>query len=336
MSEALMRAVVITRPGSAEVLEVRRIPRPSPSPEELLIRVRSSALNRADIMQREGRYPPPPGVPADVPGIEFAGEVVASGAAVRGWRTGDRAFGIVGGGAHAEYLVVHAEAVARLPQTIAWTDAGASPEAFLTAYDAMVTQAGLAAGERLLIHAVGSGVGLAAVQLARALGATPYGTSRTADKIARAREHGLEEGIALGSDPDALVPAVAGWSGGKGMDVVLDLVGGGYVPPSVAALGLKGRLMLVGMVAGGAAQIDLGRMLRQRLTIRGTVLRARPLAEKIVATRAFATEVVPLLERRSLYPVIDSRFPMDDVVAAHHRLESNETFGKVVLVMAED
>ena len=333
MSAERMRAVVITRPGAPEVLEVREIPRPAPGLEELLIRVRTSALNRADIMQREGRYPPPPGAPADVPGIEFAGEVIAAGNSVRGWRTGDRAFGIVGGGAHAEYLVVHAEAVARLPESIGWPEAGASPEAFLTAHDAMVVQAGLVAGERVLIHAVGSGVGLAAVQLARAIGAIPYGTSRTPDKISRAREHGLEAGIVLGSNLGALVPACAEWSGGKGMNVVVDLVGGPYVEPSIATLALKGRLMLVGMVAGGAAPLDLGRVLRQRLTIRGTVLRSRPLEEKIAATRAFATDVVPLLERGAVHPVIDSRFAFTDVVAAHQRLESNETFGKVVLEM---
>jgi putative PIG3 family NAD(P)H quinone oxidoreductase len=329
-----MRAVVITRPGPPEVLEVLEVPRPSPGPDELLIRVRSSALNRADIMQREGRYPPPPGVPADIPGIEFAGEVAGAGNSVRGWREGDRAFGIVGGGAHAEYLVVHAEAVARLPAGISWPDAGASPEAFITAHDAMVVQARLEAGERVLIHAVGSGVGLAAVQLARMAGAIPYGTSRTADKVRRAREHGLEAGIALGGEVGAIVSASGEWSAGRGMNVVLDLVGGPYVEPSLAVLALKGRLMLVGTVAGGAAQLDLGRVLRQRLTIRGTVLRSRSLEEKIVATRAFAVDVVPLLERGALHAVVDSRFALADIVAAHRRLESNETFGKVVLEMS--
>jgi putative PIG3 family NAD(P)H quinone oxidoreductase len=329
-----MRAAVITRPGPPDVLEVRDVPRPSPADEELLIRVVTSSLNRADILQREGRYPVPPGAPADIPGMEFAGEVVGYGSAVRGWTEGDRAFGIVGGGAHAEFLVVHADAVARLPASIAWTDAGASPEAYLTAHDAMVTQAQLRAGERVLIHAVGSGVGLASVQIARAFGAIPYGTSRTSDKIARAREHGLEDGIALGSDVGALAEAVAVWSGGKGMSMVMDLVGGPYVAPSVAALAPKGRLMLIGTVAGATAQLDLGRVLRQRLTIRGTVLRSRSLEEKIAAARAFASEVVPLLERGVLRPVIDARFALAEIVAAHRRLESNDTFGKVVIEMS--
>ena len=326
-----MRAVIITRPGGPEVLEVREVPRPTPSPKEILVRVHASALNRADILQREGRYPPPPGAPVDIPGMEFAGEIAAVGNGARSWREGDRAFGIVGGGAQAEYLVVHADAVARLPPSIPWNEAGATAEAFLTAHDAMVTQAGVRAGERILIHAVGSGVGLAAVQLARALGAIPYGTSRTPDKITRAREHGLEDGVAVGSDVSALVLAAAGWTDGRGMDVVLDLVGGAYVAPSIAALALKGRLMLIGTVAGGSAQVDVGRVLRQRLTIRGTVLRSRSLEEKIAATRAFASDVVPLLERRVVHPVIDSVFLIDHVADAHRRMESNASFGKVVL-----
>lgn len=328
-----MRAAVITHPGPPEVLEVREVARPTPGAAELLIRVVTSSLNRADILQREGRYPPPPGAPVDIPGIEFAGEVAGFGASVRGWSEGDRAFGIVAGGAHAEFLVVHADAAARLPPSLSWTDAGAAPEAYLTAYDAMVTQAQLVPGERVLIHAVGSGVGLAAVQLARALGAIPYGTSRTVDKIERSRAHGLEDGVVLGNDVGALAGAVAGWSGGEGMNVVLDLVGGPYVAPSVAALALKGRLMLIGTVAGRSAELDLGRMLHKRLTVRGTVLRARSLDEKIAATRTFAREVVPLLERGILRPAIDTRFPLAEVVAAHRRLESNDTFGKVVLEM---
>ena len=326
-----MIAAIITRPGGPEVLELRDVPRPAPGTGEVLVRVRASALNRADLLQREGRYPAPPGSPVDIPGIEFAGEVAALGAGVERWRGGERVFGIVGGGAHAEYLVAHERAVAAVPESMSWSEAGAAPEAFITAHDALVTQAELHPAERVLIHAVGSGVGLAAVQLVRAVGAVPYGTSRTADKIERARAAGLEDGVVPGPGLAGIPEAVARWTGGRGVDVVLELVGGAYVAADVEALAPAGRLVVVGTVAGARAELDLRRVLGKRLTIRGTVLRARPLEEKILATRAFEREVVPLLARGALRPVIDSEFPLADIRAAHERLASNATVGKVVL-----
>ena len=330
-----MRAVVITTPGGPEVLEVRDVPRPTPSADEVLVRVRASALNRADLLQRRGRYPAPPGWPADIPGIEFAGEIAEIGSAVRDWREGDRVFGLVGGGAQAEYLVTHACTIARVPEALPWREAGAVPEAFITAHDALITQAELRPSERVLIHAVGSGVGLAAVQLVRAVGAIPYGTSRTREKIARAREYGLEDGVVLGAELSPLVERARAWSGGTGMDVVLELVGGNYVPASLATLATRGRLILIGTMAGGSSEIDLGLVLRKRLHIIGTALRARPLDEKIAATRAFATQVVPLLARGVVRAVVDSVFPIEKIRAAHERLESNETFGKVVVTIDE-
>jgi putative PIG3 family NAD(P)H quinone oxidoreductase len=329
-----MRAAVITAPGGPEVLEIRDLPRPEPEGEQILVRVRASALNRADLLQRAGKYPAPPGAPADVPGIEFAGEIVSAGRDARLWREGDRVFGITGGGAHAEYLVAHERAVAAIPDALSWTDAAAVPEVFLTAHDALWVQAGLRPSERVLIHAVGSGVGLAAVQLARAIGAVPYGDARTADKVERAREYGLEDGVALGDDLSPLEEAVKRWTMGAGVDVVLDLVGGPYVKASVDALGLEGRLMLVGTVAGGRAELELGKALGKRLRIVGTVLRARPIEEKIDATRRFAAEVVPLFERGLLRPVVDEVFELDRIADAHERLASNETFGKVVVRVA--
>src|SRR5918999_1664261 len=192
-----MQAVVITRPGGPEVLELRDVERPEPGVGEVLVRVRATALNRADLMQREGRYPPPPGAPVDIPGLEFAGEVTGLGPGVREWNDGDPVFGITGGGAYAEYLVAHERTLAAIPASLDWTDAAAVPEAFVTAHDALVTQAAVRASDRVLIHAIGSGVGLAAAQLARAVGAVPFGTSRTQDKVDRARNFGLEDGVAL-------------------------------------------------------------------------------------------------------------------------------------------
>ena len=330
-----MRAAVITRPGGPDVLEVREVARPEPVADHVLVRVRASALNRADLLQREGRYPPPLDVPQDIPGIEFAGEVALVGAGVHRWRPGQRVFGIVGGGAHAEYLTVHERMLAEIPANLDWAEAAATPEVFITAHDALVTQAGLRPSERVLIHAVGSGVGLAATQLVRAVGAIPYGTSRTLEKIDRAKEYGLEDGVVLTGDLGALAERVAAWTSSVGMQVVLELVGGPYVQASVDSLGVRGRLMLVGTMGGGQVQLNLRRVLSNRLMIRGTVLRGRPLEEKILASRAFAAEVVPLLERGLLRPTIDSRFPLDEIRAAHRHLETNATFGKVVLDMTD-
>jgi NADPH:quinone reductase len=326
-----MRAVVLTEFGGPEVLVVRDTPDPEPASREILVRIHATAINRADLHQRQGRYPAPPGSPQTIPGLEFAGEVVAQGPDATRWQLGDRVFGITGGGGYAELIAMHEDAVAAVPAELSWTEAAAIAEAFITVHDALVTQAGLRSGDRVLIHAVGSGVGLAAVQLVRALGSEPYGTSRTADKIDRSRPLGLIDGIVLRDDLGPLADAVARWTGGRGIDIVLDLTGGAYTAASVRALGLKGRLMLVGLVAGRSAEIDLGRVLSQRLTIRGTLLRPRSVDEKIVATRAFERDVVPLIARGEVRAVVDSVFPFDRIADAHRRVEGNETFGKVVV-----
>ena len=327
-----MRAAVITKPGGPEVLHVLERPTPAPGPGELLVRVRASSLNRADISQREGRYPAPPGAPADIPGLEFAGEVAVLGDGVGPeWKTGARVFGITAGGGQAEYLAIDAGCCVPVPMKFSWEEAGAIPEAFLTAHDAMVTQARVAAGERVLIHAVGSGVGLAAVQVARAWHAIPFGTARTPDKIERARAFGLEAGFVVTGDPGELVPQVEEWTGGKGMPVILDLVGGEYVGANIRAASLRGRIMFIGAVAGRTATIPVGMVFSKRLSLLGTVLRARSLDEKRTATAAFARDVVPLLASGALRPTIDSVFDLDDIRAAHERLAGNATFGKVVL-----
>jgi putative PIG3 family NAD(P)H quinone oxidoreductase len=328
-----MQAVWISQPGGPEVLEIRKVGKPEINDDQVLVRVRASSLNRADLLQRQGKYPPPPGFPPEIPGIEFAGEVAEVGRSVRQWKPGQRVFGLIGGGAHAEYLVTYERLLAEIPANLNFEQAAAVPEVFITAHDALWTQAQLRPGESVLIHAVGSGVGLAAVQLCRAIQAVPFGTSRTADKIDKAKPVGLEAGLALRDNFDDLTTAAQKWTAGKGVNVVLDLVGGSYVKASQALLASKGRMVLVGTVAGGSYELDARFMLSKRLKVWGTVLRARSLEEKIDVTQRFAAEVVPLLASGVLRPNIDTVFPLTEIGKAHARLESNETFGKVVVVM---
>ena len=333
MTDNDMRAVVITRFGGPEVLEIRRVPVPQPGLSEVLVRVHSSALNRADLLQRRGQYPAPPGAPRDIPGMEFAGEVHAIGSDVRLWKPGQRVIGLTGGGAYAEYLIAHERTLAEGPSNLSWTELAAIPEAFITAHDALWMQAGLRPSERVLIHAVGSGVGLAALQLTRAMNAVPCGTSRTADKLQRAKALGLECGFVVPNPPTSAEGKE--WSSDGSFDVVLDLAGGAYTNASLHALASRGRILLVGTMAGAKAELDLVLMLGRRATMIGTILRARPLEEKIAVTRAFANEVLPLFVTGILRPIIDSEFSMQDVRHAHERMESNETFGKIVLRVAD-
>lgn len=328
-----MRACVITRPGGPAVLEIQDRPVPQPARGEVLVRVRATALNRADLLQRLGRYPAPAGFPSDVPGLEFAGEVAALGPDAIEWQVGDRVFGITGGGAHAEYLAAHERTLARIPANLSFEEAAAVPESFITAHDAMITQAGLRSGERLLVTAVASGVGLAAVQLARAMGARSFGTTRTAAKLEPAHAAGLDAGLAIAGEPGELAGAVREWSEGRGADVALDLVGGSYASACVEALGRLGRLMLVGTMAGAVTELSIRTAMNRRLSIRGTVLRARPLEEKIAATQAFAREVVPLLAGGMVKPTVDSTYDLDSMAAAHEQLERNSTAGKIVIRM---
>jgi NADPH:quinone reductase-like Zn-dependent oxidoreductase len=253
---------------------------------------------------------------------------------VRELGVGQRVFGLTAGGAQAEYLLVPESHTVEIPSNLDWMEAAAVPEAFITAHDALFTQAHLEMGERMLVHAAGSGVGLAAIQLARATGAIVYGTSRTAEKLDRARGFGLDEGVAVGNDPLIFAEAVSEWTSGAGVEVILDLVGGSYFEANLKALGMKGRLILVGTTAGASAALNFGVVMGKRLRIMGTTMRARFLEEKARATRRFAAHVVPLLKRETVRPVIDKIYRMDEVRSAHERLEANASFGKIVLKIA--
>ncbi len=332
-----MRAAVITKPGGPDVLSVEMRPLPALTDNHVLVRVISSALNRADLVQRAGHYPAPPGAPPDIPGLEFAGEVVALGAGVTNWRVGERVFGLVPGGAHAEYLVTHAHTIARVPDSLSDDDAGALPEACITAHDAL-RQAGFVEGESVLIHAVGSGVGLAAVQIVRALGGIPYGTARSERKLDAARAWGLEAGV-VPAISDAKLPQFAAQimehTKGRGVDVILDLVGGAYVGEGVRALAPRGRLILIGLLAGRETSVDLSRVLARRLSIRGTVLRAREITERVAFTQAFSKEIVPLLADGRVKPVIERSYTLVEIAEAHAMLGGNDVVGKVAIRVAQ-
>ena len=329
-----MRAAVITRPGGAEVLEVQEREAPKPGAGEVLIRVKASGLNRADVLQRQGKYPAPPGYPQDIPGIEFAGEIAELGQGVAGWQRGERVFGITGGGAHAQMIAAHHSSLAPVPGNLSWTQAAAVPEAFITAHDALFTQAGLRRGESLLVHAIGSGVGLAALALGLASGVKVFGTSRTQDKLDRARSLGMSDGLWLPEESALAKLAKFGkHATAGGFDVVFDLAGGPYAGASLAAMAMHGRLMAVGAVAGATTTVDLRVLLHHRLRILGTMLRGRNLEEKAAATHAFARDVAPQLGSGKIQPVIDAEFPLEHVAEAHRRMESDASFGKIVLQM---
>jgi putative PIG3 family NAD(P)H quinone oxidoreductase len=315
------------------VLQLRDVPTPQPAAGEILVRVRAAGVNRADILQRMGHYPAPPGAPADIPGMEYAGDVAALGAGSQAWKVGDRVMGLVSGGGYADHVTVNESLALRMPSGWSFEEAAAVPEAFITAHDALFRQMRLRAGERLLIHAVGSGVGTAALQLAKACGARVFGTSRSAAKLERARALGLE--VAIDSSREDFAEIVHRRTGGEGVDVVLDLVGGPVLAGNIQALARGGRMIVVGLTGGRSAPLDLGAVLSKRLTIVGTVLRARTLEEKIGVTARFAAEVLPLLEGGIVRPVVEHRYPLAEAAAAHRLLESDAVFGKLVLTCDE-
>ncbi len=326
-----MKAVVFSGKGGPEVVAVREIPDPSPGRGEVLVRVRAAALNRADLLQRRGLYPPPPGYREDVPGLELAGEVARVGEGVTAWKPGDRVMAIASGEAQAELALAHERMLMRVPEGLALEAAGALPEAGVTSHDALFTLGGLRPGWPVLVHAVGSGVSTVALQIAKAAGATVIGTSRTPDKLERARALGLDHGILVSKDEPRFAEEVRRVAGKRGVPLVLDFVGGPYLAENLAALATGGRLVVIGTMGGPKATADLGVLMRSRASMVGTVLRPRPLDEKIAATQAFARDVLPLVAAGRVKPVVDAALPAERAREAHERMERNESFGKLVL-----
>ena len=329
-----MRAAIYSGAGGPEVISFGEVPNPEVKPGYIRVRVGAAGLNRPDLVQRRGHYPAPKGWPADIPGLEYAGEVEAARGVSR-WKVGDRVMGLVGGGAQAEMVVVHEDEALPIPNGLSDAEAAAIPEAFLTAYDALVARAHLAAGERVLIHAVGSGLGTAAIQVARHLGATVLGTSRSTGKLARASVYGLDHGIdTSGGSFRNMV--------GEPVHVILDLLGGPAFNDNLAVLAPRGRLVMLGHLAGGkVADADLAPVLRKRLEVIGTLMRPRTHEERVPLVREFTERMIPLFDQRiehaaPLRPVVERVFPMTELAEAHRLLENNETFGKVVLTWSKD
>ncbi len=324
-----MKAVLITKPGPPSVLKIGEVPDPQPSDGELLIQVRATSLNRADLLQRRGIYPPPAGTRADIPGLEFSGTVLESREPECRFKPGDRVMGLLPGEGYAELVVTPAVTAMPIPGNLSFEEAAAVPEVFATAYDALFRQVDLKQGERLLIHAVGSGVGTAAVQLSREAGVTMVGTAGSNEKLSRAKELGLHVGINYRTTD--FVEAVLHQTDNAGVDAILDLVGAAHWKGNLKVLRSTGRMIIIGLVSGSKVEVDLSVILRKRLRLMGSVLRFRTLAEKTQLAHLMIENVLPLFEQEKLTPVIDRVYPWQDVSAAHSYMEENRNFGKIVL-----
>ncbi len=324
-----MRAIFIREPGGPEVLVVDDVLDLVPPAHHVRIAVRYVGINRADLLQRMGVYPAPEGVPPNIPGLEYSGVVDAVGDGVRGLSVGDRVMGLVAGGAYAEQVIAHEGEVVRTPDSISDRDAAALPEVLVTAYDALLIRGNLAPCETVLVHAAGSGVGTAAIQIAKALGCFVIATSRTHDKLARCKALGADVAIAVKNA--SFADEVNAITHGRGVDVVIELAGGAYVAEDLRCLASRGRVVVVGLTAGVRADLDLGLLLRKRATVVGTVLRSRPLMEKIQAAEMLQRNILPLVVAGKISAVIDRDFPFSQAPEAHAYVASNESFGKVLL-----
>ena len=324
-----MKAIVITKSGDPGVLQLRDVEEPKPSQDEILVKVQATALNRADLLQRRGHYPPPPGTREDIPGLEFAGTIEWVGEKVTSFNPGDRVMGLLPGEGYAEKIVTHERMAIPIPANLNFDEAAAIPEAFLTAYDALFLQLELKSDERLLVHAVGSGVGIAALQLAKNARAIVFGTAGSEDKLARARDLGLNFGINYKHQD--FREKVLAKTNGLGVNTILDTVGAPYWEKNLACLATKGRMIIIGLMGGAKVEANLGILLKKRLRIMGSVLRARLLEEKIALTKSFVETALPLFESGKLQPIIDRTFLLEEAAEAHAYMEKNKNFGKIVL-----
>jgi putative PIG3 family NAD(P)H quinone oxidoreductase len=323
-----MRAVVVTEPGGPEVLRLEDVPDPVPGADDVLISITAAGVNRADLMQRMGLYPPPPGAPP-YPGLECAGQVAAVGANVTTVRPGDDVCALLAGGGYAEQVVVPAAQVLPVPAGLTVGEAAALPEVACTVYANVFMAARLAPGETLLVHGGASGIGTMAIQLGHAHGARVACTAGSPEKLQRCRELGAD--LAINYTSEDFVAAVRDFTGGRGADVILDIMGAAYLPRNVEALATGGRLVVIGLQGGATGELDLGRMLRNRLTVHAASLRARPVAEKAVVVAGVHEAVWPLVASGEVRPVIDTVVPLAEAGRAHQILEAGDHIGKIIL-----
>jgi NADPH:quinone reductase len=324
-----MIAIEIKEPGGPEVLVATERPVPVPAPGELLVRVAAAGVNRPDVFQRRGNYPPPPGV-TDIPGLEIAGTVTALGEGVTGWKVGDTLCALVAGGGYAEYCVAPAPQCLPIPRGLDLVAAAAIPETYFTVWTNVFQRGRLVSGDSLLVHGGSSGIGTTAIQLAKAFGSPVIVTAGSAAKCQACERLGAAHAINY-HDTD-FVPAVRELTGGRGVDVILDMVGGDYVQRNIECLALDGRLVQIAFQSGSTTRVNLGPVLRQRLTITGSTLRPRTVAEKGAIAAAIDTHVWPLIESGAVRPIIHATFPLRSAADAHRLLESSEHIGKIVLV----
>ncbi|MFG2056198.1 NAD(P)H-quinone oxidoreductase [Micromonospora sp. NPDC048930] len=323
-----MHAMTIPKPGGPEALVWAEVPDPQPGPDEVVVDVRASAVNRADLLQRQGHYPPPPGAPA-YPGLECSGVVTEVGAEVTGWAVGQEVCALLAGGGYAERVAVPAGQLLPVPAGVDLVDAAALPEVACTVWSNVVQLARLAKGETLLVHGGGSGIGTFAVQLGVALGATVVATAR-AEKHERLRELGAAHTVDYREQD--FVEEVTRVTDGRGADVILDIMGAAYLPRNVAALATGGRLVVIGMQGGRKGELDLGVLLAKRASVHATTLRSRPPAEKAEIVRGVREQVWPLVEAGTVRPIVHARARLADAADAHRLVETNEHLGKVLLV----
>ena len=325
---AQMRVIEIIAPGGPEVLRVARRPVPVPAVSEVLIEVTAAGVNRPDVLQRKGGYPPPPGA-SDIPGLEVAGTIVAAGAEVKEWRAGDRVCALVTGGGYAEYVTAPSPQCLPIPRGLTLIEAAGLPETFFTVWVNVFERAGLKVPETLLIQGGSSGIGVTAIQMARAFGHRVFVTAGSADKCAACEKLGASRAINYRTED--FVAVVKELTGGKGVDVILDMVGGDYVPRELACLAEDGRLSLIAFLGGTKATIDMTDILRRRLTITGSTLRARSVEVKAAIAQALKQKVWPLIEAGKIKPVIYRTFRLEEASAAHALMESSAHVGKIIL-----
>ena len=325
---ARMKAVEIAAPGGPEVLRLGERPVPAPGPGEVLVKVAAAGVNRPDVEQRKGTYPPPPGA-SDIPGLEIAGTVVALGAGAAGLRVGDEVCALVSGGGYAEYCAAPAAQCLPVPKGLDAVQAASLPETFFTVWQNVFDRGRLKEGETILVHGGSSGIGVTAIQMAAAMGARVLATAGSAEKCAACAKLGAAR--AIDYKREDFVEIVKKETKGKGADVILDMVGGAYFERNIAALAIEGRLSVIALLGGRDAKLDLGLLLRKRLTVVGSVLRARTVAEKAAVADALRRRIWPLIEAGRIKPVIDSTFPLADAAKAHARMESSAHIGKIVL-----